>query len=288
MFESLLTLLFVSNSSLENILPAQNLANPVEKIMVHPTPIKKNNLPIPIIPKAFFSFDLKSGAEIAALNKDKKMPIASLTKLATALAALKIYDEDEILVVPKRASQAIGSKVFFQAGSRVSVRDLLRALLISSGNDAAITLAGSTEADEKIFIKKMNEVAKNLKLKNTNFVNTTGLDQADHFSTAHDLALLTTHFLQQPLLKEIVKKKYVEIYTLQGKMHKIVTRNQLLRDWEDIYGVKTGTTPQAGASFIALVKNKQGQEVVTIVLNSPARFLDTKVVIKWIFKNFKW
>lgn len=198
--------------------------------------------------------DLRSGEYLAGENASKKLPMASTTKIMVALVALKEADLGDKAVVSKKAASfatQIYSNVGLFPGDELSVRDLLKATLISSGDDAVYALAehlGGGSA--KRFVEKMNREAKTLGLKDTHFENPSGLDARGHYTSARDLATMTRIAMKYPLFREMVGTSYATIQT-QDREIPLTNTNELLATYPPATGVKTGTTPAAGSSLVA-------------------------------------
>ncbi|QQR55457.1 D-alanyl-D-alanine carboxypeptidase [Candidatus Peregrinibacteria bacterium] len=134
----------------------------------------------------------------------------------------------------------------------------------------------------------MNEEAENLGLENTHYANTSGLDSSSAYSTAHDLLVLSSHLLEDEGIREIVKNTTYEVKSEDGQqVHKLTNTNVLLGQL-GISGLKTGTTAMAGECLVALAKNEDGHEILTIVLGSSNRFIDTKILVDWIYQAYSW
>lgn len=198
--------------------------------------------------------DLRSGEYLAGESASKKLPMASTTKIMVALVTLERADLDEKTVVSEKAAsfaKPIYSNVGLLPGDELSVRDLLKATLISSGDDAVYALAehlGGGDAER--FIEEMNQEAKKMGLKETRFENPSGLDARGHHSSARDLAKMTRIAMKYPLFREIVGTSYATIQT-QDREIALTNTNDLLATYAPTTGVKTGTTPAAGASLVA-------------------------------------
>ncbi len=204
--------------------------------------------------RAWALVDLRSGEYLAGENASKELPMASTTKIMVALMALERADLDEKAVVSEKAAsfaKPIYSNVGLLAGDELSLRDLLKATLISSGDDAVYALAehlGGGNAGR--FIEEMNQEAKRMGLKETRFENPSGLDARGHHSSARDLAKMTRIAMKYPLFREMVGTSYAAIYT-QDREIPLTNTNDLLATYAPTTGVKTGTTPAAGASLVA-------------------------------------
>lgn len=290
MFQSLISLLLASalsftsvNSNTEQDFDAKTL------LSISPLPVQKEDMVSPgeIYAESALALDLETQSILYEKNSYDRRPIASLTKLMTAYIIFKENDPSSIVTVSAHAAGTEGSRMGLKTGERISVRNLLYGLLIESGNDAAAALAEFNAGDEKTFIEKMNEEAKNLGLENTHYANTTGLDNANAYSTAHDLLVLSSHLLEDNGIREIVKNSSYEVTGENGEVHKLNNTNILLGQL-GIAGLKTGTTVNAGECLVALAKNPEGHEILTVVLGSSDRFIDTKILVDWIYRAFTW
>lgn len=230
-------------------------------------------------------FDPQTQTFLLKSNADSYLYPASVTKIATALAAFDAYDLDQVLPV-KSAPNTIGHKVELTAGDSFDVLSLLHALLISSGNDAAVTLAENYPGGYAQFIDLMNRQASQIGLKNTHFTNASGLDDPTHQSTASDLTLLAYQLIKNPLLSEIVSLPQKTIYSTSGNPYHLSTTNELLGK-NGVVGIKTGWTEAAGENLITLTK-RDGHSLIIAVLGSKNRFADSELLINWAFENTTW
>ncbi|MBI2355644.1 MAG: D-alanyl-D-alanine carboxypeptidase [Candidatus Doudnabacteria bacterium] len=237
--------------------------------------------------KAAMAYDLDSGTILFTQNFDEQLPIASLTKLMTAMVAAKNSQLDEAVMVKHSDVKVVGSSMGLVPGERISVRDLLYGVLISSSNDASLALANHKSPTEE-FIAAMNEEAKRLNLQSTKFSNPVGWDYADNYSTAHDLSLLVNEFLKYEELSRIVRIKEAELRSLDGKYsHKLTTTNKLLIDNDAVTGIKTGFTSQAKGNLVLRIEN-HGRSIITIILGSDDREGDSKKLLDWITQVYRW
>jgi len=251
--------------------------------------------------KSAISFFLNNeGKEKILFEKeiDKKLPIASLTKLMTALVVLKYYDLSKEIKISKEAITQPENFGKLEAGMVFPVKYLLYPLLMESSNDAAFTLANDYEdITERDFVKLMRIEAKNLNLNNTFFDNPTGLDPEDsgtelNYSTASDLVKLTKELLKKPLIWEILATKK---YVLYGP--ELINTNELLFDdslsWQKrIVGGKTGYTEMSGGCMILVLRAPKNQGyLINVVLgtdNNHTRFEEMKKLTNWAEKAYKW
>lgn len=290
MFQSLISLLLASALSFSSVHTEPEISfNAKTLLSVSPLPVQREDMVSPgeLYAESALAIDLETQSFLYEKNSYERRPIASLTKLMTAYIILKENDPSTIVTVSEHAAGTQGSRMGLHTGEQISVRNLLYGLLIESGNDAAAALAEFNAGDEATFIKKMNEEAKNLGLENTHYANTTGLDNANAYSTAHDLLVLSSHLLEDEGVREIVKNSSYEVTGENGEVHKLSNTNILLGQL-GIEGMKTGTTQSAGECLVALAKNPEGHEILTVVLGSSDRFIDTKMLVDWIYRAYIW
>lgn len=225
-----------------------------------------------------------SGMVIFAKNPHEERAIASITKLMTALVMLENTVLQQTAIVPVSATTIEGRKAKLFAGEELTIADLLRAALIHSGNDAALTLAIALDGSVDTFAERMNLRAYYLGMRDSSFANPHGLDDPNNFSTAFDVALLAKKSLEYPFVRETVQRISLTISDTSGQfVHELETTNELLSSSFPVFGLKTGTTDEAGQCFVGLVKH-QGKNYIVVVLGSEDRFLDTKALI-WALRN---
>ena len=268
--------------------------NNADLLSVSRVPVKKNESISPSIEaKAGLIMDVDSGVILYEKSAREKLPIASLTKIMTAILILESHALHEVVTVEENYAampeDEIGVKIWLRQYEKMTVGNLLIALLVRSAGDAAFALADYHNGSVEKFVEEMNEKAKTLNLKNTHFTNPIGLDDGEHYSSAFDLAILTKYALRFPAFRNTVKIKQATITSVDGKIdHSFYNTNILLDSYLDIQGVKTGTTDEAGESLINLARNYQGYEVVSVLLNSPDRFQENKSIIDWVFRSYEW
>ncbi len=222
--------------------------------------------------------EVSSGRILYSKSEDLKLPIASTTKILTALTVIENFDLTKIITVPKEATKIEGSSIYLKEGERLSVLELLYGLMLRSGNDCAYTLASTlTSYDE--FIKLMNNTANRLGATNSNFVNPHGLHDDNHYSTAKDLCLITCHALKNKTFRNIVSTKKISISNeFYDYKRVLINKNKLLYNLDGCNGVKTGYTKKAGRCLVTSC-NKNGFEVVSVVINSPDMYNRTTELI---------
>lgn len=221
-------------------------------------------------------------------NVDTVTPMASTTKVMTAIVVLQNANLNDVVTVSKKAAATGGSVIGFKAGDKITINDLLYGLLIKSGNDAAVVLAEAVGGSVEGFADMMNKKAEELGLVNTHFVTPHGLDSDGHYTTAKELALLTDYALKIPKFKEIVGTRSYTL-TINGYSKAIGTTNELLGYLNGVYGVKTGFTNKAGRCLVTSTK-RGNMDIICVVLGADTKKIRTQDSIKLIeyaFKNFQ-
>ena len=228
---------------------------------------------------AVLAYNPNSSHILFQQNADKKLPIASLTKLMTAVVIIDSYNISDIITAPEDIPAFVNANnLNIKKGDSISVEDGIKLLLISSYNDVAVLFEKSYNGN---FIDQMNKTAQKLGMSNTNFSTPNGYYDSDNYSTAKDLKILTTYFLQNDYLKNIVSSKSakVKINRAGGYSQEltITTTNKLLEQDSSVKGIKTGYTNKAGECFIGYYDLAGEQDdLIIILLNSNRRFTDTK------------
>ena len=213
--------------------------------------------------------DADSGQVLYECNADTRLPMASTTKIMTALCAFELGELTDVIRVDARAVGIEGSSVYLSAGERLTLHQLLYALLLSSANDAAVAIAIGTAGSVEAFVAHMNQKAKALGLKNTHFENPHGLDDEEHYTTAYELALITRELLSHPLLATICATRKTTIP--QGNAPNarlLVNHNKLLRNYAGCIGVKTGFTKRSGRCLVSAAE-REGLTLIAVTLNAP-------------------
>ncbi len=220
-------------------------------------------------------------------NKDLKLPMASTTKIATAIVAIENCDDlNKMVKVSDKSVGIEGTSIYLKHGEEISFKDLLFGLMLASGNDCAVALAEEVCGEEN-FVKLMNDFAKNIGAENTHFVNPHGLDADGHYTTAHDLALITSYALKNEIFKEIASTKFhtineTNVYQPRYLKHK----NKLLFSDENCIGVKTGFTDNAGRCLVS-ASEKDGMKVISVVLNCQPMFEECNRLTKLAFDTYE-
>ena len=243
--------------------------------------------------KSCVLLDKKTGKILVSLNKDQKLPMASMTKMMVLdLVMDEIYSgrlslNGEVVISDYAASME-GSECFLDAGKSYSVYELIKSVVVASANDSTVALAEAVCGSEKLFVKKMNERAKNLGMKNTNYVNSTGLDEDGHVSTAHDMTIIMREVAEHELLKELGKVWMYDMNHSGGRFTSLTNTNRLIKSNPDVIIGKTGHTDNAGYCITAYAK-RDGKELIACVMgeeSSPLRFADATKLLSYGFSNY--
>ena len=246
--------------------------------------------PPPVIGKAYVVADVSSGQILASDRADERFEPASLTKLMTAYLVFQALRDkkltlDRVLPVSEKAWRAGGSRMFIDPKHPVTVDELIRGMIIQSGNDACIALAEAIGGSEDVFAQMMNREAQRLGMKNSNFVNSNGLPDAQHYSSARDMYLLGAALIRD------FPVEYATYYTIKEYRYNNITqmnRNRLL--WLDptVDGMKTGFTEAAGYCLVA--SSKRGpRRLISVLLGSTSestRAQESQKLLNWGFQFF--
>ncbi|HWR22342.1 MAG TPA: D-alanyl-D-alanine carboxypeptidase family protein [Feifaniaceae bacterium] len=221
-----------------------------------------------------------------AQDAHTRLPMASTTKIMTALIALETSALDTLVTVPKEAYGTEGSSIYLNNGEKITVEDLLYGLMLSSGNDAAVTLAVYIGGSVEGFAQIMNNRAKEIGCANTNFVTPNGLHDPNHYTSAYDLALISSVAMQNEDFRRIVSTKYWK--TTSGDIVRTFkNKNKILWQYEGGNGIKTGFTKTSGRC-LAFSAERGGHTVVGVVLNCPDMWNDAKAMLDYGFTEYAW
>lgn len=222
-------------------------------------------------------------------NIDDPLPIASLTKLMTAVIVLENIGLDEEVIISENAVSAYGNKGGLVVNEKITVKNLLYILLIESSNDAAVALSESVQIKvEKNFIDLMNEKAKELDLENTYFVDPSGY-QSSNVSTVREIAGLVKYIFNYPLIWEISKTPVLNLLSIDGAInHYLTNTNELLGNLSGIVGGKTGYTQEAQGCLVLITRQSEKDYLVTVVLGAQERFLQAQKLIEWAQEAYIW
>lgn len=277
------------------------LLPPLEGQKITLPPTQKPNATLPEIPaKSAILLDADSGYPLFSKNDQSIVPIASTTKIMTATIALEEYNLDQVATISEPSANIGGSRLGLYTGEKIKVSDLLYAMLMVSGNDAAYALAdlqpNIKPGDFKPFVAKMNQKAQLLGLSDTKFFDPAGLDDNGH-STAHDLAYLTAYALRNKTFTQIVSTPSKTITAADGQTYPLTNSNRLVNPAEPLYfpsaiGVKTGNTDNAGHCLISAAR-QDNHLLVGVVLNTYYTYNDesarlSRLLLDWGFNSFLW
>ena len=238
--------------------------------------------------RRYIVYDRISKSMIIGKNEDVKSAMASTTKIMTTIVILEKADLNEKVTVSAKAGGTGGSRLGLKRGDKASVRDLLYGLMLRSGNDAAVALAEHVGGSVKGFAELMNEKAIELGLTNTHFVTPHGLDDANHYTTALELAKLTDYAMDNETFAKIVGTKSTTIY-INNQSRQINNTNELLGVLNGVVGVKTGFTNNAGRCLVTETK-RNNIDIITIVLGADTkkdRTKDSVNLIEYTFSKYK-
>ena len=238
--------------------------------------------------RRYIVYDRISKSMIIGKNEDVKSAMASTTKIMTTIVILEKADLNEKVTVSAKAGGTGGSRLGLKRGDKASVRDLLYGLMLWSGNDAAVALAEHVGGSVKGFAELMNEKAIELGLTNTHFVTPHGLDDANHYTTALELAKLTDYAMDNETFAKIVGTKSTTIY-INNQSRQINNTNELLGVLNGVVGVKTGFTNNAGRCLVTETK-RNNMDIITIVLGADTkkdRTKDSVNLIEYTFSKYK-
>ena len=221
--------------------------------------------------KSAIMIESSTGEILYKKNSNERIAPASMTKIMSLILIMENIESgrlnwNDIVVVSKNASSMGGSQIFLETNEMMSVEDLVKGICISSGNDATVALAEKIAGTESAFVKLMNDKARKLGLKNTNFVNATGLDAENHYSTAYDMAMMAKELIRHEKILEFssIYEDYLRKNT--DNSFWLVNTNKLVRFYSYIDGLKTGYTSDAGYCLTATGK-KNGMRLITVVMN---------------------
>ena len=231
--------------------------------------------------------DLATDTLLFQKDANVPLPIASTTKIMTALVATEYFRPNSVLTATSSASIG-GAKIGLSYGEQLNFRSLLYGMLLNSGNDAAYAIAENFPGGVKEFVGAMNKKALSLNLSNTHFDNPAGFDSKNHFSSATDLSKITEEALKNPELAKIFATKETQVLSVDKKQkHSLVNLNKLLTSVTGVLGVKTGYTESAKENLVGLVE-RDSHRILTVVLGSDDRFGETERIVEWIYQNYSW
>jgi len=271
-----------------------NKAQPSAKVNTKKGKVSTNQAKAPVSSRglnltadAAVLIDASSGQVLYEKQADKKRAPASTTKIMTTILALEYGNPGDIVTVSEKAGKTGQATIHLDPGEKISLGNLIEGALIKSGNDACVAISEHVAGSEQTFVRMMNAKAKILGAYNTNFANTNGLPNSNHYSTAYDLALMARYGMKLPRFAEITQTKEAAIEFVEPNTAlQIRNTNKLLWMYEFADGVKTGTTNAAGKCLVSSA-TKNGKQLVAVVLDSPGRFKDSINLLEYGFNNYQ-
>ena len=250
-------------------------------------PVKQNSS-VPIVrAQSALVIDQESGEELFTKSSDIQLFPASTTKIMSALVALERMDAKTVVTVPMNIPRE-GRVIHLIPGEQLTVKNLIEAMLIHSGNDAAVLLAQSYPGGPTEFVKAMNETAALLHMDKTNYQNSSGLFDPRHVTSVRDLLILSRAAMQRSEFRAIVAESKKTITSIDGQYsHELESTNKLLGKIDGMEGIKTGWIEEAGECFVTQV-TRDGHTILIALLNSPDRFGEATTLIEWVYQNHIW
>lgn len=223
-------------------------------------------------------------------NPDERLPIASVTKVMTMLLIMEAIDSekinlDDMVTVSENAMSYGGSTMFLETGEQLTVNDMLKGIAVASANDGCVAMAEHLAGSESAFVDMMNEKAKELGMENTHFMNTNGLDEDEHYSSARDVAIMSRELMRH---KTIFNYTSIWMDTLRGGKFQLANTNKLIRFYDGANGLKTGSTSKALCCLSAAAK-RNDMQLIAVVLGAPTsaeRFASAKSLLDFGFANY--
>lgn len=293
-----INIFFVLSSSKYPIEPTKLSENTFNSTQAYILPISESSyIPIlnsqiekPIISaKSAIVYDLRSSRFLFIKNSPDKLPIASLTKILSAIVVLDNLSLKDVVTIPKEVIKVDEEKQGLYLGEEISVENLLKLMLIESSNDAAYALAWHANNQGINFMDKMNDRALILRMTNSHFLDPAGLND-NAYSSAEDLLKLIKASFKYQFIWDLLSEKNLVVKSDDGKIeHKVESTDQLLGVMPNIIGGKTGYTDGALGCLILVVDvPDKDDKMISIVLGSKERFTDTKKLIDWIKEAYRW
>lgn len=237
--------------------------------------------------KAAVLINGENGEVVFAKNSDQKMPMASTTKIMTALLLCEYGNFQKEITVTAEMLRVEGSSMGLLAGDRVTLHDLLYGLMLSSGNDAANVIAYTVGGSIKGFVDMMNNKARELELVSTHFETPSGLDGDSHYTTAYELAILTKYAMQNEEFSKAVASESATLnYGNPPYRRTLTNHNKLLKMYDGVIGVKTGFTKKSGRCLVSAAK-RDGKYLIAVTLNAPNDWQDHKTMLDYGFSAIK-
>lgn len=230
--------------------------------------------------------DAHTGEVLFEKNKDVRRGPASTTKIMTAITALEYADASKNIRVDKRAVGVEGSSVYLKDGQTMTLEALLYALMLQSANDAAEAIAYGLCGEKERFTELMNKKCESLGLRDTHFENPHGLDGETHYTTAHELAKIAAYAMKNEVFRKIVSTKAKKL-TINELPVTLVNHNRLLREYNDITGIKTGFTKKCGRTLVSSAK-RGNVELICVTLGAPDDWRDHRAMLDYAFGLYEF
>ncbi|MBE6537348.1 MAG: D-alanyl-D-alanine carboxypeptidase [Ruminococcaceae bacterium] len=254
------------------------MKNPKERIIIFAvflvlifilyTTVVSSSGAVSVSAKSAALYDSSAKSFLYIKNADQRLPMASTTKIMTALVAIESCPLEKEILVSDKAIGIEGSSLYLKNGEILSMCDLLLGVMLRSANDAAAAIAYEISGSIEAFADKMNEKASELGLKDTHFTNPHGLDDKEHYTTARELALIAAAALENPIFREIVSSKKCTVKNSDGETRLLINHNKLLNMYEGAIGVKTGFTKKSGRCLVGAAE-RDGQRFISVTINAP-------------------
>lgn len=254
-------------------------------------PLPVHAVELPVEAKAALLMEKETGQVLFAKEEHQRLEPASVTKIMTLLLTMEAISRGELryedtVTVSKNAASMGGSQVYLSEGEQITVEELLKAVCVSSGNDAAVALAEQVSGVTELFVQQMNNRAKELGMVDTCFLNPTGLPAEGHVTSAYDIALMS----RELILRHPDLRRFTTIWmdTIRGGEFGLSNTNKLIRFYEGATGLKTGSTDAAGYCISATAE-RSGMELIAVVLGgetSQQRFEDAKTLLNYGFSTY--
>ena len=236
------------------------------------------------VSSSMITIDARDGEILRGENINTRLPMASTTKIMTALLAVKSNKLYDIVTIKKESTNIEGSSIYLKEGEKYQLIDLVYGLMLRSGNDSADAIARYLGGSVEGFVKMMNDEVSRLKLKNTHFVNPHGLHDNNHYTSAYDLAMITKEALSNKDFAKISKTKVHKFVDSEGVTKVFVNKNKMLGSYDGTIGVKTGYTKKAGKCLVSAVE-RDGLKLITVVLNHPNMWGDSMSYFDSVFNG---
>ncbi len=248
------------------------------------------NAGIELSAKSAVLMEASTGTVLYESDKDARLPIASVTKIMTMLLTMEAIDSgkisiDETVTASERAKSMGGSTMFLETGEQLPVSDILKGIAVASANDGAVAIAEHISGSVESFVELMNSRAQELGMKNTHFVNTNGLDDNEHYSSALDVAIMSRELIKH---EKIFEYTTIWMDTLRDGKFQLANTNKLIRFYKGANGLKTGSTSIAKCCLSATAK-RDDMQLIAVVLGAPTskeRFADATKLLDYGFANY--